>query len=116
MLGRAGEDLVARKYQEMGWALLDRNWRVRAGELDLVFGRDHVRVFCEVKTRRSTAFGTPAEAVTSLKQARIRRLAVLWLSTQTGNTAPITELRFDVASVVVGEGGVATLDIIEAAF
>ena len=63
-LGVAGEDAVAAWYSNAGYALLDRNWRCREGELDLVVARDRAVVFCEVKTRRGTAFGAPFEAVT----------------------------------------------------
>ena len=51
-----------------GYEVLDRNWRVREGELDLIARRGSTIVFCEVKTRRSDAFGSPAEAVTARKQ------------------------------------------------
>ena len=76
--------------------MLARNWRVREGEIDLIARRDRTIVFCEVKTRRGDAFGTPAEAVTPRKQARMRKLAVRWLAE---NAARADVLRFDVASV-----------------
>ena len=65
---------MARWYADAGYDVLDRNWRCRDGEIDLVRRRDPVLVFCEVKTRRSTAFGVPAEAVTVTKQRRLRTL------------------------------------------
>ena len=58
-------------YSNAGYALLDRNWRCREGELDLVVARDRAVVFCEVKTRRGAAFGAPFEAVTLTKQRRL---------------------------------------------
>ena len=60
--------------------MLDRNWRTRNGELDLVIERQGEIVFCEVKTRTSAAFGAGVEAVTRDKQQRIRRLAAQWLA------------------------------------
>ena len=78
--------------------VLDRNWRCREGELDLVVARGRAVVFCEVKTRRGTAFGAPVEAVTLTKQRRLRTLALRWLSRAPEHRAP--ELRFDVASVL----------------
>ena len=62
-------------------------------------------VFCEVKSRTSTAFGAPVEAVTREKQMRIRRLAARWL--EEASFRPI-EIRFDVASVLGGELTVET--------
>src|SRR5262245_35879970 len=63
-LGSLGEDAVARWYEQRGYSVAARNWRVREGELDLVLQRGRTVVFCEVKTRRGDAFGTPFEAVT----------------------------------------------------
>jgi putative endonuclease len=114
ILGTAGEDAVARWYVAAGYVLVDRNWRCREGELDLVLARDHVLVFCEVKTRRTTAFGVPAEAVTLTKQRRLRTLAMRWLDAHPRSRA--RTLRFDVASVLAARGGEPVIDVIEAAF
>ena len=108
-LGARGEALAGDWYVERGYTVLDRNWRCRQGELDLVLERGGVVVFCEVKARGSTAFGTPAEAVTKAKQVRIRHLAARWLADWDGPRAG--ELRFDVASVLDG-----TVEIVEGAF
>lgn len=113
-LGDAGEDLVARWYAAAGYRVLDRNWRCREGELDVVAARGSVLVFCEVKTRRTTAFGTPAEAVTFAKQRRLRTLAVRWLDAHEGIRA--RTLRFDVASVLAPRDGEPVIDVIEGAF
>ena len=113
-LGVAGEDAVAAWYSDAGYALLDRNWRCREGEIDLVVARGRAVVFCEVKTRRGSAFGAPFEAVTFTKQRRLRTLALRWLSEHPEHRAP--ELRFDVASVVAAPGTVPVIDVLEAAF
>jgi putative endonuclease len=107
-LGAHGEALTADWYVRQGYEVLDRNWRCRDGELDLVLRRGRTVVFCEVKTRSSAAFGVPAEAVTPTKQLRIRRLATRWLATSPVRPA---HLRFDVAAVLAGQ-----LEVIEAAF
>jgi len=112
-LGSAGEETAASWYQAAGYEVLDRNWRCREGELDLVVARPGVIVFCEVKTRRGDAFGVPAEAVTRVKQLRIRRLAILWL-TERGERAPA--VRFDVASVRKAPGRAPDIDVLEGAF
>jgi putative endonuclease len=100
---------VARWYQDRGYEVLARNWRIREGELDLVVARDDVVAFCEVKSRSGDAFGQPFEAVTPAKQARLRRLAVHWLA---ANGRSWRVVRFDVASVVRGR----VAGVIESAF
>lgn len=107
-LGATGEDAAAAWYVERGYEIVERNWRCRAGELDLIVRRNRTFVFCEVKTRSSTAFGAPVEAITRDKQVRLRHLAAKWLE-----DAPMrpTEIRFDVASVLAGE-----IEVLEGAF
>lgn len=107
-LGAAGEDLSAAWYQERGYRVLARNWRCREGELDLVLRLGTTVVFCEVKTRTSLAFGSPLEAVTPVKQRRIRRLAAAWLHETGGKAAAV---RFDVAAVLDG-----TVEVVHDAF
>jgi putative endonuclease len=115
-LGVAGEDAVARRYIEAGYAVLDRNWRCREGELDLVLATGDTLVFCEVKTRRSTAFGAPFEAVTVTKQRRLRTLALRWLADHPEHRA--RALRFDVASVLAAPATATgpAIEVIEHAF
>ena len=113
-LGVAGEATVARWYEAAGYTVLDRNWRCREGELDLVLARERTVVFCEVKTRRGAAFGAPFEAVTITKQRRLRTLALRWLAAHADRRA--AELRFDVASVLARPGQRPVIDVIEAAF
>jgi putative endonuclease len=114
ILGDAGEDAVAAWYRGAGYRVLDRNWRCRDGELDLVVARPGELVFCEVKTRRTTTFGAPQEAVTATKQRRLRVLASRWLATHPEVRA--RDLRFDVASVLAARGHDPVIDVIEAAF
>jgi putative endonuclease len=112
-LGARGEDLAAGWYEAHGYTVLDRNWRVRAGELDLVVERGGQVVFCEVKTRTSDAFGIGAEAVTRTKQQRLRRLAAQWLE-ERGVRA--RGLRFDVVSILAARDAAPVVDVYEAAF
>ena len=107
-LGASGEEAVAAWYVSRGYEVVERNWRCRAGELDLILRRNRTFVFCEVKTRSSDAFGAPVEAVSRSKQVRLRHLAARWLE-----EAPMrpTEIRFDVASVLAGD-----IEVIEGAF
>ena len=112
-LGDAGERAVADWYEASGYTVLDRNWRCRDGELDLVVARGSVVVFCEVKTRRSDAFGQPFEAVTLAKQRRLRTLATRWLAEHPGGAR---DVRFDVAAVRMSRTGDPSTEVIEAAF
>jgi putative endonuclease len=95
--------------------VLTRNWRCREGELDLVAARARCVVFCEVKTRTGTGFGTGAEAVTGEKQRRLRRLATRWLG-ERPPSGGFADVRFDVASVTLRPGADPDIDVIEGAF
>lgn len=97
-LGRWGEDVAAMHLQAQGIEVLDRNWRCREGELDLVVREEGTLAFVEVKTRSGLAYGAPAEAVTRQKARRIHGLAVRWLAEQ--RPKGLFELRFDVVSVL----------------
>lgn len=108
-MGAVGEQLAARWYEGRGHVVLDRNWRCRDGELDLVVrDADGVIAFVEVKLRSSLAFGHPAEAVTPSKQRRIRRLAARWLAE---HDAHARDVRFDVVAVLGG-----TVHVVAGAF
>jgi len=111
-LGAEGEDQAARWYEEQGYEVLERNWRRREGEVDLIVRRGATVVFSEVKTRTSDRFGTGAESVLPAKQRRIRRLASRWLSELTPAVGRARiEVRFDVVSITAG-----TVEVIEGAF
>ena len=99
-LGALGEQVAVEHLQDMGWRNLERNWRCRYGELDLIAadGSDTV-VFVEVKTRTGDGFGGLEHAVTPQKIRRIRRLAGLWLA---GQARGWPDLRIDVVGVRVG--------------
>ncbi|CAM3232893.1 YraN family protein [Stackebrandtia soli] len=77
-IGALGERLAADHLRRDVMRVLDRNWRCRAGELDIVAADASCVVFCEVKTRRSVRFGGPLSAVTTDKANRLKRLAKLW--------------------------------------
>ena len=96
-LGAYGERLAARYLQERGMVVLDRNWRCEHGEIDLVALDGDCLVVCEVKTRRSVAFGEPVEAVTRRKAARLRRLASAWLAAHDARPAGV---RIDVVGIM----------------
>jgi putative endonuclease len=101
-VGRFGEQVAADRLTADGLTILDRNWRCRSGELDIVARDGACVVFVEVKTRSSSAFGTPAEAIDARKAARIRGLALRWLDDRraAGDLEFWNSIRFDVVSVV----------------
>jgi putative endonuclease len=112
-LGRLGERLALEHYTRLGFRLLERNYRVRGGELDLIVYDGRTIVFAEVKTRRAGGWD-PLEAITNVKQRRLRVLAATWLSAQV--TLPrASEFRFDAVGVVIdARGRLVALDQREA--
>jgi putative endonuclease len=105
--GRRGEDLAAARLQELGIRVLERNWRSRLGELDIIGAIDDALVICEVKTRSSVRFGRPLEAVTEAKVQRMQRLAFQWCALH-GVRPP--RLRIDVVEVLLAPGRPPVVD------
>jgi putative endonuclease len=100
-IGALGEQLAVEHLASLGLEVLDRNWRCRYGELDVIAADRPTRtvVFVEVKTRTSDRFGGVREAVTPDKVRRLRRLAGLWLADNGGSWAAV---RIDVVGVRIG--------------
>ncbi len=103
-LGRWGENRAATEYRRLGYEVIDRNWRHRLGEIDLILRRRDLIVFCEVKTRRSDRYGVPALAVDASKRLRLRRLAAAWLAEQQVRRVDLGlgarfDIRFDVVAI-----------------
>jgi putative endonuclease len=95
-LGDFGEHIAARHLASAGLRLLDRNWRCAAGEIDIVAADHATVVVCEVKTRSTFGFGTPLEAITAQKAARLHRLGWLWVR---AHDVHCDRLRVDVVAV-----------------
>jgi putative endonuclease len=106
-VGAYGERVAARLLADAGMVVLDRNWRCPIGELDLILRDGDTIVFCEVKTRRGEAYGTPAEAVTPTKARRLRALAAAWLREY---AHPREAIRFDVVTVRPQRAGRAAVE------
>lgn len=114
-LGRVGERLAADHLERRGFAIVDRNYRTRWGELDLVGFDGDVLVFCEVKTRRGGR-ALPFDALTDGKRERVRRMAMTWLA-EAGDRPHARVLRFDAIGVVIdAHGKLVRLDHVEGAF
>ena len=100
-LGRAGESAAADYLTELGYSVLDRNWRQgRHGEIDLVVTKDGTVIFVEVKTRRGIGAGLACEAVTPRKLDRIRTLGAAWIA----DHGRARNYRFDIMGVYMREG------------
>jgi putative endonuclease len=100
-LGRAGEDFAARHLEARGFRILERGFRTRDGEIDLVAADGGTVVFVEVKARSVTVCGRPAEAVDGRKQRRLLRAARVWLHRHGATESPC---RFDVVEVLSRPG------------
>ena len=113
-IGLLGEHLAARHLRRNGRRVLYRNYRgLHRGEVDIAARHGKALSFVEVKTRTSTAFGRPADAVNKDKQQLIQRGALDWLRLL-GN--PRIPIRFDIAEVVLVSGEMPAINIIESAF
>lgn len=100
-LGRRGEQLAIEHLIELGWQIIETNWRCRSGEIDVVALDAETVVFVEVKTRGSLSAGHPLEAVTARKLATLRTLARSWLREQP-SWFPL--IRIDVIGIVWNDG------------
>ncbi len=107
-IGAAGERVARAHLERLGWSVLAANFRCPAGEMDIIAEQPSdegvVLVFVEVKTRRGVSHGAPIEAVDGRKAARLRSIALAFLSARgAGGDEPAC--RFDVAEVFQGEDG-----------
>ncbi len=99
--GDSSEDTAARLLRRKGYKILERNFRTRLGEIDIIAKHKGAVVFVEVKARRSGAYGNPKGAVTPAKQRRISKVALTYLK-MNGSTR--TKARFDVVTVRHSQG------------
>lgn len=106
-LGAEGEQVAAEYLKRRGCLVLARNWRGPRGEVDIVARDGNTLVVCEVKTRSGVGYGSPFEAVTATKAARLRGLAADWLCGQDGVYG---DVRVDVVGVVRGRTGALSVE------
>jgi putative endonuclease len=95
-LGRRGEQLACDELTRRGYTVLERRYRTRAGELDIIARQGDYLVFVEVKARSGHEFGAPEEAVTALKQQKLVWMATDYLARHGGREVPC---RFDVVAI-----------------
>ena len=118
--GALGERIAARHLERRGYRILDRNFRTRYGELDLVAADPATLVFCEVKTRVAGGSRGPEQAIDAIggrKRAQVRRMAAEWLCQTRARDERPPSLRFDAIGVTLAPGGaLLALDHLEDAF
>jgi putative endonuclease len=122
--GRIGERAAARHLERSGYRVIERNYRTREGEIDLIAVTGETLVFCEVKTlvvrsRSSSGPAHPLESVRHAKRTRIRRLARAWLSERSAEVRlrGRRNARFDAIAVLLEPSGrLLRLEHVEAAF
>jgi putative endonuclease len=111
--GEQGEDIAARYLESRGFRILQRGYRARCGEIDLIARDGEDLVFVEVKCRTSSRCGDPLEAVTPAKRRRILRAASVYLQS---NGAWEHPCRFDIVAVRLGPGGNREVEHLRGAF
>ena len=112
-IGGQGEDLAVAFLARKGYTIVERNYRCKGGEVDLVARDGKTVVFVEVKTRRSLSYGVPQLAVNHFKQRQIMKASLTWLSSHRSHDAPA---RFDVVAITLQNSGEAIIDHIQNAF
>lgn len=110
--GDRGEALTAEHLRAQGYRIVEKNWRCRMGEIDLIAEKDGMLCFVEVKLRSGLRYGLPREFVTAKKQEKLRAAALLYLSERELDGLA----RFDVAEVYADPDGTARIEYIEDAF
>ncbi|MBI3954824.1 YraN family protein [Candidatus Gottesmanbacteria bacterium] len=100
LLGRLGEKEAEKYLTSQNYRIIERNFRIRNGEIDLIAKDKNILVFVEVKTRRNNKFGLPEEAITSSKIKTLIRSAQYYLLT---HNQPSASYRIDVVSIKLDE-------------
>jgi putative endonuclease len=112
-IGAEGEELAAAHLTAKGYRIIERNYRCKGGELDIIARDGKTLVFVEVKTRRNAAFGVPQMAVTPFKQRQIMKAALTWLAHHRQQDAAA---RFDVLAITMRGNASPQIEHIESAF
>lgn len=113
--GLSGEDAACQYLEQKGYKILRRNYRTYVGEIDIIASKGSTLSFIEVKTRRGEQFGKPREAVTPIKQQKIRRGAENYLA-MTKLMDNIPDLSFDVIEVIRSRGQIKSINHLERCF
>ena len=111
-IGALGEDFAAKLYEKSGYTVVMANYHSRYGEIDLIAENEDILCFVEVKTRKLTTLGTPAEAVDYRKQKKLTLTAMKYLTEAECFKQP----RFDVLELWQQDGKIIRYNLIENAF
>ncbi len=101
-LGRRGEEIAAERLANRGYRVIDRNFRTREGEVDLIAWDGPVLTFIEVKSRRGRAYGLPEESITVTKSDRLIAVAYAYMQAM---ESPPEDWRIDAIAIEFGVGG-----------
>lgn len=113
-IGNYGESIALKYLANNNYSILEKNYRTRLGEIDVIAMERNYITFIEVKTRRSCRYGYPREAVDANKQERIRNIASYYLLT---NKKTNCSVRFDVVEIILmGNGEIQSINLIKNAF
>jgi putative endonuclease len=112
-IGDRGEELAASFLEKHGIRVVERNFRCKGGEVDIVARDGNTVVFVEVKTRRNLAYGVPQLAITPFKQRQISKAALTWLAKKRQHNAPA---RFDVIAILLESEHTFSIEHIRDAF
>lgn len=112
-VGKRGEEIAVKYLRERKYAIVDRNYRCKCGEVDIIARDGKTVVFIEVKTRRNDSFGPPQLSVTNFKQRQISKAALMYLSSKKLKDVPA---RFDVIAICLREQEKPLVEHIENAF
>jgi putative endonuclease len=112
ILGKYGEDLACGELERRGYAIIERRYRRRGGEIDIIARDGETTVFVEVKAREGHEFGDGADAITRLKQRRMTQIAIDYVMRHRLENRPC---RFDVVSIHF-EAGAPVVVVFQNAF
>jgi putative endonuclease len=113
MIGNIGERAARVYLESIGYKIIDMNYSTKFGEIDIVAYDGTILAFIEVKSRRSTRYGSPGEAVDRNKQKKLIRTALAYIAK---NKTFYSQIRFDVVEVIIGDKEVKQIRLIKDAF
>lgn len=112
-IGTFGEDAASKYLEESGYTILDRNFKCKSGEIDIIARDGNYIVFVEVKTRSGSFYGTPGEAVNELKQHKIIKVSETYIMKRKLFNY---DFRFDVIEIIIDKAKNASIKLIKDAF